>query len=324
MPAQRHPQLITLACFRIRCIAGQTKAFLLVRNALGFLAAAALGGCQAANLPVIDPQGPGALAQRNLLFLVTGLVLIVVVPVFLLTFWFVWRYRASNPAGRYTPEWSSSPPLEVAIWLVPALIVSTIGYLVWTDTHSLDPYRRAAAPAAPLDIEVVAQDWKWLFIYPEQNIASVNEFVFPSDRPVRIKLTSDTVMNALYIPGLAGQIYAMAGMQTELNFKASGPTELVGRNTQFSGDGFPDQQFKVRAASPSQFDAWIANARRSSATLDDGAYAKLAKPSSNVPITFYASVTPGLFERIIEKYAGPAMHHEHEADIGMPAMTGAR
>jgi cytochrome o ubiquinol oxidase subunit 2 len=185
-----------------------------------------------------------------------------------------------------------------------------IGYLTWDYTHRLDPYRPIGA--APLEIEVIAQDWKWLFIYPAQNIAVVNELVFPSERPVLLKITSDTVMNAIYIPGLSGQIYAMAGMRTDLNFSASGPAEFIGRNVQLSGHGFPDQQFDVRATTQTDFDAWVAQARRSSNTLDTAAYAALAKASSRAPVTFYSGVEPKLFARTIEKYSGPAMHRAHQ------------
>jgi cytochrome o ubiquinol oxidase subunit 2 len=289
-----------------------------VRNAPAIAAAMAVGGCSLIHAPALDPGGPIALAERNLLFAVTGLVLIVVIPVFVLTFWFVWRYRASNSTAPYTPEWSFSAPLDAAIWLVPALIVSVIGYFVWTETPRLDPYRPIAHAAAALEVEVIAEDWKWLFIYPEQNIASVNQLVFPSDRPLRLKMTSDTVMNSFYIPGLAGQIYVMAGMRTHLNLLANGPSDFTGRNTQFSGDGFPDQHFAVRAATPAEFEAWVAQARRSPDKLDAKAYGALAKPSRKVPVKFYSGVEPDLFAKIIGKYDGTSTHHEHDAAIDAP------
>ena len=279
--------------------------FPVFRRAIALFPALAMSGCGlVAHAPVLDPKGPVALAQRELLFTATGLMLLVIIPVFVLTFWFAWRYRASNSQARYMPEWSYAAPIDAVIWLVPALIVATLGCLVWTYTHRLDPYRPVASDVAPLEVDVVAQDWKWLFLYPEQRIATVNELVFPSGRPLRLHLTSDTVMNSFYIPGLGGQIYAMAGMRTELNLIADAPASFVGRNTQYSGSGFADQHFAVHAVAAGEFDAWVAEVKRSSKTLDVAAYAGLSKPSSNVPVTRYSSFEAGLFARIIEKYGG--------------------
>jgi cytochrome o ubiquinol oxidase subunit 2 len=297
------------------CNGIHVKASRTLRSALAIVTAAAASGCSLIDSPVLAARGDAAITERNLLFIVTALVLLVVVPVFVLTFLFVWRYRASNPRARYTPQWSRSAPLETAIWLVPAAIVSVIGTLVWHHTHSLDPYRQAAG--TPLEVQVIAEDWKWLFIYPEQNIAAVNQLVFPADRPLRLMLTSDTVMNAFYVPGLAGQIYTMAGMRTDLNVSATAPAEFIGRNTQFSGDGFPDQHFAVRAAAPADFDAWVAQARQAPHRLDAAAYAALAKPGGKVPVTLYSGVEPDLFARVIAKYAD--MNMQHDAATGAAA-----
>lgn len=294
-----------------------------IRNVLAIVLPAILSGCGLTHAPVLDPHGTAALAERNLLFIASGLMLIVIVPVFVMTFWFAWRYRASNTSSRYMPDWSYSGRLDALTWVVPALIVTVIGYLVWTYTHRLDPYKQIADAAAPLEVDVVAEDWKWLFIYPEQNIAAVNELVFPSGRPLRLHLTSDTVMNSFYIPGFAGQIYAMAGMQTELNLRVEGPAEFVGRNTQYSGRGFPNQQFAVRSTNQSQFDEWVARTKRSPDKLDGATYAALAKPRSNVPVTYYSSVEPSLFVRIIENYAGQPAMHDHEPAADAPVPSGA-
>jgi cytochrome o ubiquinol oxidase subunit 2 len=265
----------------------------------------ALSGCGLADSPVLDPHGPIALLERNLMLTAIGLMLIVIVPVFGLTFWFARRYRASNTRARYAPDWSYSPVIDAVVWLIPIAIVAILGYLLWTRTHALDPFRPVAGNGPPLKVEVVAQDWKWLFIYPEQNIAAVNELVLPSGRPIQLILTSDTVMNSFYIPGLAGQIFAMAGMRTKLNLRADRPVVLRGRNTQYSGRGFADQHFLVRATSAARFDAWVAKARRSPKTLDAAAYAALAKPSKKVPVSYYSAVEPNLFAHIVAKYAGP-------------------
>jgi len=284
------------------------KVIATARTVLPIASALFLGGCGLLQAPVLHPDGIIALTERNLLFIVSGLILLVVVPVFVLTFWFAWHYRASNAKAHYTPEWSYSPSLDAVVWLVPALIVVCIGYLVWGYTHRLDPYKPIPGAAAPLKIEVIALDWKWLFIYPEQNIASVNELVFPSERTLRLELTSDTVMNSFYIPGLGGQIFVMAGMRTQLNLHADRPAEFTGRNTQYSGAGFPEQHFAVRATTRSQFEMWVATAKRSPDSLDSAAFAALAKQSANVPARHYSRVEPDLFARLIAKYAGSSQH----------------
>jgi cytochrome o ubiquinol oxidase subunit 2 len=287
-------------------------------------AALFLGGCEVAQAPVLHPQGIVALTERDLLLTAAGLMLIVIVPVFILTFWFAWRYRASNSRAPYTPDWSYSAGLDAVIWLVPALIVGCLAYLAWTYTHRLDPNRPIAAAAAPLEIDAVAEDWKWLFIYPEQNIATVNELVFPSERSLRLELTSDTAMNSFYIAGLGGQIFAMAGMRTELNLHADGPAEFTGRNMQFTGAGFPGQSFAVRATNASQFVAWIATAKQSPDALDSASLASLETPSANVPVHYYSGVEPDLFAKIIAKYAGPMPRAAGEPGACAPACSGGR
>jgi cytochrome o ubiquinol oxidase subunit 2 len=267
------------------------------------VATLACSACSLTHAPVLDPHGPIAAAERNLLFDAFGVMLIVVIPVFVMALGFAWRYRASNTQARYAPDWSYSRAVEAVIWLVPAAIVVVLGVLVWSATHRLDPYRPIDATVRPLEVEVVALDWKWLFIYPAQRIAVVNELVIPSGRPVSLKITSDTVMNAFSIPALAGQIYAMAGMQTELNLIADAPGRFVGRNTQYSGRGFSEQQFEAIATSQADFDAWLAKARQSSATLDAEAYRKLARPGVANRVTFYSAVEADLFDTILARYA---------------------
>jgi cytochrome o ubiquinol oxidase subunit II len=274
----------------------------------------AVSGCGLSEAPVLDPKGPITLLQRDLLFTVLGLMLIVVIPVFWMTFWFAWRYRASNRHAAYAPDWSYSPKIDAIVWLVPALIVVGIGVLVWHYTHRLDPYRQIASDVPALQVQAVAQDWKWLFLYPEQNIAVVNQLVFPSQTQLSLQITSDTVMNSFIIPALGGQIYAMAGMQTRLHLLADEPGRFVGRNTQYSGDGFPDQKFEAVAASPADFDDWVAKVRQSHDTLDAAAYEDLAKPSERHPVTYYAAFEPDLFDRIVAKYASGGMHAAPSGD----------
>jgi cytochrome o ubiquinol oxidase subunit 2 len=260
-------------------------------------------GCSFIEAPVLNPKGPVALAERDILFRALAIMMIVVVPVFVMTFWFAWRYRASRLEAHYEPEWESST-LDTANWIVPALIVASLGVHVWLSTHALDPYKPLQSPDKPVEIQAVAQDWKWLFIYPNEGIASVNELAFMSKAPVSLKITSDTVMNSFYIPALAGQIYAMAGMQTRLNLSASEPGRFVGRNTQYSGRGFADQHFIAIAKTPAEFENWVTQVRQSPQKLDAAAYAALAKPSAAHPVTYYSGVEPGLFDTIIRKYDG--------------------
>ena len=260
-------------------------------------------GCGLSDAPILDPKGPIALAERDLLFTAFAVMLIVVVPVFILTFWIVVRYRASNKKATYAPDWEYSAPIDAAVWLVPAAIVVALGILLWSNTHKLDPFRPLDAAVAPLEVEVIAQDWKWLFIYPEQEIAAVNELVFPSGRPLSLKITSDTVMNSFFIPALAGQIYAMAGMQTQLHLLADAPGRFVGRNMQYSGDGFSEQKFAAIATSGEDFDAWVAKVRQAPDRLDAATYQALAQPSIKHPVTHYSFVEPNLFDAIIVKYA---------------------
>ncbi|WP_274426008.1 ubiquinol oxidase subunit II [Chelativorans sp. YIM 93263] len=268
--------------------------------AITFSTALLLSGC---SMPALTPKGPIARAERDLLFDALGLMMIVAIPVFIMAFVFATRYRTSNRKARYTPDWSFSLGIEALVWLVPALIIVALGYLVWTATHRLDPYEALASTVEPVKVQVVAQDWKWLFIYPEQKVAVVNELVFPSEAPLSLDITSDTVMNAFFIPELGGQIYAMAGMRSHLNLLADEPGTFQGRNTQYSGDGFPHQHFKAVATTREAFDAWVEEVRQSSQELDAGTYQKLAEPTIGHSVTYYSNVEPDLFRKVIAKYA---------------------
>ena len=216
-----------------------------------------LQGCALSDAPVLFPKGPIALAERDLLFTAFGIMMIVAIPAIILTLLFAWRYRKRNGnTADYAPEWDGSWGIEAVVWLVPAAIVIVIGTIVWDATHRLDPYKALASDKPAFKVQAVALDWKWLFLYPELGTASVNELAFPADRPLTIEITSDTVMNSLMIPALGGQIYAMAGMRSELNLIADGPGTFNGRNTMYSGDGFSDQHFKAHAMNEADFAAW--------------------------------------------------------------------
>jgi cytochrome o ubiquinol oxidase subunit 2 len=259
-------------------------------------------GCGALTSPDLAPSGPVTLAERQLLFDAISIMMIVIIPVFIMAVLFTWRYRGTNRNARYTPNLAYHWPVEILVWGVPAAIIIWLGFHLWGNTHRLDPYKAIDPGVEPLQIEAVAQDWKWLFIYPEQNIAVVNELVFPTGRPLAIRITSDTVMNSFVIPALGGQIYAMAGMQTRLHLLADKPGRFMGRNVQYSGRGFADQQFNAIATTKENFDAWVAKVKASPDTLDAQTYEQLAKPSAKVPVTYYSGVEPNLFSTIIAKW----------------------
>jgi cytochrome o ubiquinol oxidase subunit 2 len=271
--------------------------------ALAFGLVLLCGGCGALTSPDLDPSGPVTLAERQLLFDAVSIMMIVIIPVFILAALFTWRYRGTNRKARYTPNLAYYWPIEILVWGVPAAIIVWLGFHLWGGTHRLDPYKAIDSGVAPLQVEAIAQDWKWLFIYPEQNIAVVNELVFPANTPLSIRITSDTVMNSFVIPALGGQIYAMAGMQTRLHLLADKPGRFLGRNVQYSGRGFADQQFDaVATGSKEEFEAWVAKAKVLPNALDEEGYEQLAKPSAKVPVTYYSSVEPDLFDAIIAKW----------------------
>ena len=276
-----------------------------VRRWLAACAAAPLAACQQAG--VLDPQGPIASAERLLLINSTEIMLVVVVPVILATLGFAWWYRASNPRAARSLDEAFEGRIEFVVWSIPALIVILVGGVTWIGSHQLDPRMPIAGEVKPLRVEVVALDWKWLFIYPDEGIAAVNQLVVPAGTPLEFRLTSATVMNSFFIPQLGSQIYAMGGMVTHLNLLADKPGEYSGLSAMFSGDGFSDMRFIARAVAAENFAGWVAQVRGSATALDDGSYAELAKPSTAVPPTAYRSVAPRLFDCIVERTAsGPA------------------
>src|SRR5438552_12753978 len=252
---------------------------------------------------VLDPRGPIASAERLLLINSTAIMLVVVVPVILATLGFAWWYRASNPRAIRSPDESYEGRIEFVVWSIPALIVILLGGVIWIGSHQLDPRAPIQGKADPLRVEVVALDWKWLFIYRDQGIAAVNQLVIPAGTPVRFRLTSATVMNSFFIPQLGSQIYTMGGMTTRLNLLADGPGDYPGFSANFSGDGFADMRFTVNAVLPGDFDKWIAQAHGAGSSLDAAGYAALAKPSKAVPPATFGSVEGNLFERIVNETA---------------------
>ena len=279
---------------------------------------ALLAGC---DMVVLHPSGDVAAQQSHLIVVSTLLMLLIIVPVIALTLLFAWRYRESNIAARYTPEWGHSVQLELLIWAAPLLIIILLGALTWIGTHTLDPYRPltridALRPlpggAEPLVVEVVALDWKWLFIYPELGTASVNHLVVPVGTPISFELTSATVMNSFFVPQLGSQIYTMSGMTTHLQLQADYPGSYPGLSANFSGDGFADMRFTVEAVPADAFAQWVSTTRNTGPVLDATAYADLAKPSQAVAPVSFGSVAPGLFTDILSAGMSPGSHsHTH-------------
>ncbi|HWB33987.1 MAG TPA: ubiquinol oxidase subunit II [Candidatus Paceibacterota bacterium] len=257
------------------------------------------------SLVMLHPRGMIALSERSLMLHTIELMLIVAVPVYILIFFFAWKYRAGNTSSQYTPEWEHSKMDELVWWAIPLEIILVLAALTWTSTHALDPYKPIDTSIPPLTVQVVALDWKWLFIYPAQGIASVNYLAIPVGQPVRFELTADAPMNALWIPQLGGQEMAMPGMDNRLNLEASAPGTFVGMSSNFSGDGFSGMQFPVHAVSQSDFDAWAAGIASSSAPLTMDTYMTLAKPSENVPAAFYILADPNLYTEVMMQYMMP-------------------
>ena len=277
----------------------QARSSTRLAGVLTLATASLLGGCHAS---LLEPAGKIAADEKHLIIVATLLMLIVVVPVIVLTLVFAWKYRASNTSATYTPNWSYSHRIEAVVWAVPIAIILVLATITWKTTHELDPYKPLESSVKPIEIQVVSLDWKWLFIYPEQHIATVNEIHFPVGSPVNFKITSDTVMNVFFIPQLGSQIYAMAGMQTQVNLIADQPGIYDGLSTNFSGAGFPDMKFMATASSQAEFDAWVAKVKASGNKLGLDNYADLAKPSSKAPVQYFSTVEPVLFAAVLDKY----------------------
>ena len=256
---------------------------------------------------LLDPKGPIGAEELNIILLATGLMLIVVLPVIGMTFAFAWRYRAGNKKAEYQPDWEHSNTIEAVVWIVPCLIIIALGLVTWTSTHALDPYKPIASDKAPIEVEVVSLDWKWLFIYPDLRVASVNELAFPAGTPVHFRMTSGSVMNAMFVPQLGSMVYTMAGMQTQLSLVASQAGAYEGMSSNFSGDGFSDMKFVARSMSEDDFQSWVEQARSSGNVLSSAVYHQLEKPSEKVPVAYYGDIDPMVF---------------HEA-LGMMAMSHA-
>ncbi|WP_300975297.1 ubiquinol oxidase subunit II [Sphingomonas sp. LHG3406-1] len=270
-----------------------------------------LAGCERA---VFNPAGSIARQQRDLITISTVLMLFIIVPVMVLIVVFAWRYRKGK-GGTYDPHFDHSTSLELVIWSAPLLIIIMLGALTWSSTHLLDPFRPIdakatalegrAEPVKPLVVQVVSLDWKWLFIYPEQGIATVNDLVLPVGRPVRFDITSSNMMNTFYAPTMAGMIYAMPGMQSQLNAVLDRPVDSFGLSGNYSGAGFSGMRFRIRGVSDQQFAGWVGQARAGGKALDTAEYLRLVKPSERVPAIHYAAAQEDLYRRILERCVEP-------------------
>jgi cytochrome o ubiquinol oxidase subunit 2 len=264
-----------------------------------------LAGCSHG---VLDPHGPVGESEKLILYDATALMLAVVVPVILSTLAVAWWFRSGNAAALRRPQWAYSGRIEFVTWSIPALMVLFLSGIAWIGSHELDPPKPLLGEAAPVEIEVISLDWKWLFIYPQEHVASVNQLIIPVNTPVRFKLTSASVMNSFFIPQLGSQIYTMDGMITRLNLQASEPGRFEGISAQFSGDGFSDMRFDVHAVSLEGYRDWLTSTRQVSTPLDESHYHGLAKPSVASPVSVYGSVADGFFNAIVEGRGSPVVH----------------
>ncbi|AZW15602.1 ubiquinol oxidase subunit II [Bordetella hinzii] len=274
----KHPHLATLA------------------RTLAVGAVMLLGGC---TMEILSPKGDIGAQEKTLLLTALGLMLLIVVPVIFMTLYFAWKYRASNTEAEYLPKWSHSTRIEVVVWTIPCIIIAILAVLTWKSSHELDPYRPLESDAKPVTIEVVSLDWKWLFIYPEYGIATVNQIAFPVHTPVNFRITSQSVMNSFFIPQLGSQIYSMAGMETKLHLNAFEEGDYAGLSANYSGGGFSGMRFRALAMSQQGFEDWVKQAKASSQTLTPDVYAELTKPSEHNPVTLYSDVPAGMFDFIV-------------------------
>lgn len=263
-----------------------------------------LSGCKTSEFSAFFPAGPIGGYERDLMFITFGLMLFVFIPVLVLTLFFAWRYRASNRKAKYTPNWSHSNILEVFLWGGPIVIIGILAVVTWYSTYHLDPYKPIPTskdnPAVKVD--VIGMDWKWLFVYPQYNVAAVNQMAIPVNTPVDIRLTTDTVMMGFMIPRLGSQILAMSGMQTELHLKATETGTFFGKNYQYDGHGFAKERFHTISTTRQGFKAWIQKAKASGAALDTQRYAQLTKPSEMDNVVYFSPVKPHLFNYVIGLY----------------------
>jgi cytochrome o ubiquinol oxidase subunit 2 len=273
----------------------------------------ALAGCQAA---LLDPQGAVGDADKSILIGSVIIMLAIVLPTMAATLAFAWWYRSSNTRARYQPEFVYSGQLELITWAIPLLTILLLGGVAWVGSHDLDPAKPLPSKSDPLNIQVVSLDWKWLFIYPDQHVASVNRLVIPVGVPVHFALTSGSVMNAFFVPQLGSMIYTMNGMRTRLNLIADKPGTFLGLSSQYSGDGFSTMHFDAQALPADQFSAWVNTARGTGPALTAQSYKDLEKQSLSVKPFTYRDVEPDLFQKIVTQVLPPGPGPVEETNPG--------
>jgi len=273
----------------------------IIKSAVICILMVTLGGCE---LALFDPKGPVGEQAKLLIIISVALMLIVIIPVIFMTFYFPYKYRASNKNAEYKPHWEHSTKIELIVWLVPCLIVIALATVTYQTSHSLDPRKSLGKDEDTITIQVVALDWKWLFIYPEQQIATINEIAIPVNKPIEFLITSDTVMNSFFIPRLGSQIYAMAGMENRLNLMASEQGVFRGMSANYSGFGFSGMKFKTHALDQKGFEQWISKVKRSPLKLDEKMYQMLSKKTKDHAVQHFNDVDPLHFKKTIEKYTG--------------------
>lgn len=313
------------------------KKIKLILFLLGVLVAivAAIAYLNTVDIAVLNPKGEVADKERGLIILAISLSAIVVIPVFVMLGIFSWRYREGNKKASYRPDWDNNKILETIWWGVPCVIILVLAVVTWQTSHELDPFKALASSRKPVSVQVVALQWKWLFIYPDQKIASVNLVQLPKDTPINLTITADAPMNAFWIPHLGSQVYAMSGMSSQLHLIANETGDYKGSSSNISGKGFADMAFTARVANQNEFEAWVKNVKKSGADLDQAAYDTLAKPGSMKDPSYYVLRDSGLYDSIIMKYMMPKsqtndteMDHstahaeDHNHMMDMPGMEG--
>jgi cytochrome o ubiquinol oxidase subunit 2 len=264
---------------------------------------------QGKNVALFNPKGMIAQEQLNLMFITVGLMLILAIPALFIFYFTAWKYRESNTKAKHEPDTHHGRLLDLSMWLVPSVLAVVLATIMWSATHKLEPNKSIAADAKLLTIQVVAMQWKWLFIYPEQNIATVNFVQIPEDTPVKFELTADEApMSSFWIPNLGGMLYAMTGHNNRLNLIADTPGDYPGSSAEINGAGFAEMKFTARASSQGDFDQWLQKIKRSPAVLDSAEYAKLLKPSEGNSAAFYSATEDGMYDKVLKKYMGSGSH----------------
>lgn len=263
---------------------------------------------QVSTLQVLEPKGTIAESQRDLLVVATILMLVIVLPVFALTFFIAWRYRETNTKATYSPGLHGSRLAEALWWGLPLIIITILSVIIWKSSHELDPYKPLVSDVAPVRVQVIALQWKWLFLYPDQNLATINYLKIPVNTPINFELTADAPMNSMWIPQLGGQVYAMAGMTTKLHLMANEPGVYAGSSSNISGEGFSGMRFNAEAVPKQEFDQWVTSSKSDSKDLNKTTYATLAKPSKNNSPLTYGTYEPNLYDTIVMKYMRHGTH----------------